>query len=238
VLTVEGLNTFYGAVHALKDVSLEVRNGELVALIGANGAGKTTLLRTISGLVRPTSGRIVFDGRDITHAKPSKVVQLGIAHCPEGRRVWPRMTVQENLLVGAFTRRNAREVRADLERVYAEFPRLGERRRQLAGTLSGGEQQMLAIGRALMAAPKLVLFDEPSLGLAPIVVESMAEILARINKNGTAVFLVEQNASVALHMAQRAYVLETGKVMMEGRAECLRENEYVKAAYLGAAQDQ
>ncbi len=236
MLSVESLNVYYGVVHALKDVSLRVEDGEMVALIGANGAGKTTLLRTVSGWIRPSSGKVTFGGQDITGASCSRVVKQGVAHCPEGRRVWPAMTVQENLILGAFNRSDRSGIKTDLERIYDQFPRLKERQRQLAGTLSGGEQQMLAIGRALMARPKLLLLDEPSLGLAPIIVQGVAGVVKDINQGGTAVLLVEQNAKLALYLAQRAYVLETGNVTLEGPTADLQNNDYVKEAYLGAGR--
>ena len=233
MLEVQHLDVFYGAVHAVRDVSLTVREGEFVAVIGANGAGKTTLLRTISGLKRPAGGLIQFEGVAVTNLSPDRIVRLGIAHCPEGRRVWPFLTVRENLLLGAFCRKDARGIREDLERVWNYFPRLRERQRQLAGTLSGGEQQMLAIGRALMARPRLLMLDEPSLGLAPVVVQGVAEIIKRINEDGTAVLLVEQNANMALRLASRTYVLEIGKVVREGPSADLARDESIKAAYLG-----
>jgi len=233
MLEVQHLDVFYGAVHAVRDVSLTVREGEFVAVIGANGAGKTTLLRTISGLKRPAGGLIQFEGVAVTNLSPDRIVRLGIAHCPEGRRVWPFLTVRENLLLGAFCRKDARGIREDLERVWNYFPRLRERQRQLAGTLSGGEQQMLAIGRALMARPRLLMLDEPSLGLAPVVVQGVAEIIKRINEDGTAVLLVEQNANMALRLASRTYVLEIGKVVREGPSADLAQDESIKAAYLG-----
>ncbi|HHY94389.1 MAG TPA: ABC transporter ATP-binding protein [Firmicutes bacterium] len=233
MLEVQGLSVYYGGVQALREVSLEVGAGEFVALIGANGAGKTTLLRTVSGLKKAAGGAIKYEGRDICRLSPETIVRLGLSHCPEGRRVWPHLTVRENLLLGAFTRRQAREIKADLERVWRYFPRLYERQRQAAGTLSGGEQQMLAIGRALMARPRLLMLDEPSLGLAPIMVQGVAEIIKRINEDGTTVLLVEQNASMALRLASRTYVLETGRVVREGPSGELSEDEAVRSAYLG-----
>jgi branched-chain amino acid transport system ATP-binding protein len=220
-------------VGVLSEVSMEVREGDFVCLVGANGAGKTTTLKTISGLLRPSAGRIVFDGQDIGGRKPQDILRLGIAHCPEGRRVFPHLTVQENLAMGAYVRRDAAAVAADLERVLAHFPVLAERRRQAAGTLSGGEQQMLAIGRALMARPRLIMFDEPSLGLAPTVIETTFRIIGEIQKDGTTVFMVEQNAYMALRMATRAYVMETGRITLEGPARALLDDEHVKKAYLG-----
>jgi len=233
MLRLEAVSAGYGRLGVLTSVTIEVGRGDLVCLVGANGAGKTTTLKTISGLLRPTAGRIVFEGREIQGLPPQEILRRGIAHCPEGRRVFPHLTVQENLAMGAYVRTDARAVAADLERVLAHFPILAERRRQAAGTLSGGEQQMLAIGRVLMARPRLILFDEPSLGLAPAVVETTFGIIAEIRKDGTTVFMVEQNAFVALRMATRAYVMETGRITLEGPAPDLLENEHVKRAYLG-----
>ena len=233
MLELHGLRAAYGPVEALRGVDLEVHAGELVCLLGANGAGKSSSLRAISGLVRPTGGRIVFDGRPITGLEPAAILTAGIAHCPEGRRVFPSLTVQENLVMGAFVRRDRDGIAADLERVCAHFPILGERRRQAAGTLSGGEQQMLAIGRALMARPRLILFDEPSLGLAPTVVETTFGIIADIRRQGTTVLMVEQNAYLALHMADRGYVMETGRIVLSGAARELMTNDHVRRAYLG-----
>jgi branched-chain amino acid transport system ATP-binding protein len=233
VLELHGLRAAYGPVEALRGVDLEVRAGELVCLLGANGAGKSSTLRAISGLVRPTGGRIVFDGRTISGLEPAAILTAGVAHCPEGRRVFPYLTVQENLVMGAFVRRDRDGIAADLERVCAHFPILGERRRQAAGTLSGGEQQMLAIGRALMARPRLILFDEPSLGLAPTVVETTFGIIADIRRQGTTVLMVEQNAYLALQMADRGYVMETGRIVLSGAARELMTNDHVRRAYLG-----
>jgi branched-chain amino acid transport system ATP-binding protein len=233
VLEIHGLHAAYGPVEALRGVDLEVRAGELVCLLGANGAGKSSTLRAISGLVRPTRGRIVLDGRPITGLSPSDILEAGIAHCPEGRRVFPYLTVAENLAMGAYVRRDRDGIAADLERVCAHFPILGERRRQAAGTLSGGEQQMLAIGRALMARPRLILFDEPSLGLAPTVVETTFAIIADIRRQGTTVLMVEQNAYLALQMADRGYVMETGRIVLGGAAGDLMTNDHVRRAYLG-----
>ena len=233
MLRLESVSAGYGRVGVLAGVSMEVRQGDFVCLVGANGAGKTTTLKTISGLLRPSAGRIVFDGQDIGGRKPQDILRLGIAHCPEGRRVFPHLTVQENLAMGAYVRRDAATVAADLERVLAHFPVLAERRRQPAGTLSGGEQQMLAIGRALMARPRLIMFDEPSLGLAPTVIETTFRIIGEIQKDGTTVFMVEQNAYMALRMATRAYVMETGRITLEGPARELLDDEHVKKAYLG-----
>ncbi len=233
MLKLERVVTRYGRITALEDVTLAVGAGELVCLIGANGAGKTTTLKTISGLLHPAAGRIVFDGAEIQGRPPREILQRGIAHCPEGRRVFPYMTVRENLEMGAYVRADAQAVAADLDRVLAHFPILAERRRQAAGTLSGGEQQMLAIGRALMAHPRLILFDEPSLGLAPTVVEAVFAIIAGIQREGTTVLMVEQNAYMALQLATRAYVMETGRVTLEGSARELANDEHVKRAYLG-----
>ena len=233
MLRLESVSAGYGRVGVLAGVSLVVRQGDFVCLVGANGAGKTTTLKTISGLLQPSAGRIVFEGQDIGGRKPQDILRLGIAHCPEGRRVFPHLTVQENLAMGAYVRRDAAAVTADLERVLAHFPVLAERRRQPAGTLSGGEQQMLAIGRALMARPRLIMFDEPSLGLAPTVIETTFRIIGEIQKDGTTVFMVEQNAYMALRMATRAYVMETGRITLEGPARELLDDEHVKKAYLG-----
>ena len=233
MLRLESVSAGYGRVGVLAEVSMEVRAGDFVCLVGANGAGKTTTLKTISGLLRPSAGRIVFEGQDIAGRKPQDILRLGIAHCPEGRRVFPHLTVQENLAMGAYVRRDTAAVATDLERVLAHFPVLAERRRQAAGTLSGGEQQMLAIGRALMARPRLIMFDEPSLGLAPTVIETTFRIIGEIQKDGTTVFMVEQNAYMALRMATRAYVMETGRITREGPARELLDDEHVKKAYLG-----
>jgi branched-chain amino acid transport system ATP-binding protein len=234
VLELHGLRAAYGPIEALRGVDLEVRAGELVCLLGANGSGKSSTLRAISGLVRPTAGRILFEGRSIAHLEPAAILEAGIAHCPEGRRVFPHLTVEENLAMGAYVRRDRAGVAADLERVCTHFPILGERRRQAAGTLSGGEQQMLAIGRALMAKPKLILFDEPSLGLAPTVVETTFAVIAEIRRLGTTVLMVEQNAYLALQMADRAYVMETGRIVLAGIARDLMADDHVRRAYLGA----
>jgi branched-chain amino acid transport system ATP-binding protein len=233
VLRVEDMRTFYGTIEALKGISLEVRAGEIVTLLGSNGAGKSTTLRSINGLVRPRHGRIVFEGRDITHDAPHDIVRRGIAQSPEGRKLFPRMTVIENLEMGAFQRTDRSEIGADMERVFTLFPRLEERKHQKAGTMSGGEQQMCAIGRALMARPKLLMLDEPSMGLAPIFVEKIFEIVKEINDQGTPILLVEQNALMALEVADRGYVLETGHVALHDNADRLRENEQVRKAYLG-----
>jgi branched-chain amino acid transport system ATP-binding protein len=233
MLTLENVGVRYGRTRALDGVSLTVRAAEFVCLIGANGAGKTTTLKAISGLVRVAAGRIVFDGREIQRLAPQEILRRGIAHCPEGRRVFPYMTVEENLQMGAYVRTDAAGVARDRERVFAHFPILAERGRQPAGTLSGGEQQMLAIGRCLMARPRLILFDEPSLGLAPTVTESVFQIIAGIQRDGTTVLMVEQNAYMALRLASRAYVMETGRITLEGPARDLTHNDRVKHAYLG-----
>jgi branched-chain amino acid transport system ATP-binding protein len=233
ILQLDDVHTYYGSIHALKGISLTVGEGEIVTLIGANGAGKSTTLRSINGLNRPRSGAIQFQGRDITHASPHDIVKRGIAQSPEGRKLFPRMTVLENLEMGAFQRSDRAKIREDRDRVFELFPRLAERRHQKAGTLSGGEQQMCAIGRALMARPKLLLLDEPSMGLAPIFVEKIFEIVVEINQQGTPILLVEQNALMALDVASRGYVLETGHIALADDAKKLRENEQVRKTYLG-----
>ena len=233
LLEVRDLTIRYGRVQALERVSLEVRAGEVVTLLGANGAGKSTTLRSISRIIPIHGGRIAFDGRDVTGARPSDVVRLGIAQVPEGRRMLARQTVLDNLLLGAYTRANAAEIQADVERQFERFPVLAERRRQLAGTLSGGEQQMLAIARALMSRPRLLLLDEPSLGLAPLIVRGIFEIIRGLHEAGVTILLVEQNASVALQVADRAYVLEAGQLTIAGPAADLLTDERVKRAYLG-----
>ena len=233
MLRLEGLRAGYGPIEALRGLDLEVREGELVCLLGANGAGKSSTLRAISGLLGARSGRIVFDGRDIHGLEPSAILRAGIAHCPEGRRVFPHLTVEENLTIGAYVRRDRAGIAEDVERVCTHFPILADRRRQAAGTLSGGEQQMLAIGRALMARPRLILFDEPSLGLAPTVVETTFGIIADIRRRGTTVLMVEQNAYLALRMADRGYVMETGRIVLHGAARDLLHDDHVRAAYLG-----
>ena len=233
VLELEDVHTYYGAIHAIKGVTLEVREGEIVTLLGANGAGKSTTLRSINGLNHPRRGRIRFQGEDITYEAPHEIVAKGVAQSPEGRKLFPRMTVLENLEMGAFQRKDKSGLKEDLDRVFHLFPRLAERKSQKAGTMSGGEQQMCAIGRALMAHPKLLLLDEPSMGLAPIFVEKIFEIIIEINKQGTPILLVEQNALMALDVAQRGYVLETGKVALADDARALRENEEVRKTYLG-----
>ena len=233
ILSLEDVHVYYGAIHALKGVSLRVGPGEIVTLIGANGAGKSTTLRAINGLNRPRQGTIRFQGEPITNASPHTIVKSGIAQSPEGRRLFPRMTVTENLEMGAFQRTDRENFQADMDRVFELFPRLYERRTQKAGTMSGGEQQMCAIGRALMARPKLLLLDEPSMGLAPIFVEKIFEIVKEINLEGTPVLLVEQNALMALDMAHRGYVMETGRITLEGPAAELKTNAAVQKAYLG-----
>ena len=233
LLRVEDVHTFYGSIEALKGISLEVHEGEIVTLIGANGAGKSTTLRSINGLNHPRRGSIHFRGRDITRDPPHDIVRRGISQSPEGRKLFPRMSVLENLEMGAFQRSDRSELPGDLERVYSLFPRLAERKQQRAGTLSGGEQQMVAIGRALMARPGLLLLDEPSMGLAPIFVERVFETIVEINKQGTTILLVEQNAMMALDVANRGYVLETGTVALADDAKALRRNEQVRKSYLG-----
>ena len=228
MLEVKGIDVYYGAIHALKGLSLEVEEGSIVTLIGANGAGKTTTLKSISGLLRPRNGTIMFKGRDISKVAPEKIVGLGISQVPEGRRVFATMTVLENLEMGAYLRKDKKGIESDLENVFIRFPRLKERRKQTAGTLSGGEQQMLAIGRALMARPELMLMDEPSMGLAPLLVKEIFEIIKDINARGTTILLVEQNANMALSIANRAYVIETGEIVLEGTAEQLINSEEVK----------
>ena len=232
MLKVDNINVYYGAIHAIKDISFEVNEGEVVTLIGANGAGKSTILKTVSGLLRSKTGSIEFEGANLGHVAPHKIVNLGLAHVPEGRRVFTRMTVEENLEMGGYTRPNG-EIDASIAAVYEQFPRLKERRKQVAGTLSGGEQQMLAMGRALMSKPKLLMLDEPSMGLAPILVEQIFEIIQSLHKAGTTILLVEQNAQMALSVADRGYVLETGKIVTAGTGAALLEDESVKKAYLG-----
>lgn len=231
LLNVEEINVYYGAIHAIKGVSFQVNEGEIVTLIGANGAGKSTTLKTVSGLLRSKTGAITFEGKDISNTAPHKLVAHGLAHVPEGRRVFLNMTVEENLEMGAYVKSKASQEL--LEKVYQHFPRLKERRRQVAGTLSGGEQQMLAMGRALMSEPKLMMLDEPSMGLAPILVDQIFEIIQTLHKNGTTILLVEQNAQMALSVANRGYVLETGKVVRSAPAKELLNDAAVKAAYLG-----
>ena len=233
MLRLEDVHAGYGPITALRGLHLSVAPGELVCLIGANGAGKSSTLRAISGLLAPSQGRIVFDGREIQGEAPAGILESGIAHCPEGRRVFPHMTVEENLAMGAYVRTDRSAIAADVAEVGRHFPILLERRRQMAGTLSGGEQQMLAIARALMARPRLILFDEPSLGLAPTIVEMTFSIIADIRRRGTTVLMVEQNAYAALRMADRAYVMETGRIVLEGRARDLLDDDHVRRAYLG-----
>lgn len=234
MLEVKNLNVFYGAIHAIKGISFTVNDGELISLIGANGAGKTTTLHTISGLIKAKSGEILLDGKNIQKVPPHTLIDLGIAHVPEGRHVFARMSVEENLKMGAYTMSNQKKIQENLDRVYELFPRLKERKKQLAGTMSGGEQQMLATARALMTDPKIVLMDEPSMGLSPLLVKEIFDIIKTLHENGSTILLVEQNAKMALGVADRAYVLETGKISMEGTAKDLLNDERVKKAYLGA----
>lgn len=236
MLTVNNINVYYGAIHALRDVSFHVEEGEIVSLIGANGAGKTTAMHTISGLLRSKTGDITFMDKSVAKTEPFVIVRQGLAQVPEGRRVFSNLSVQENLEMGAYTRPagQIREINADLEMVFKRFPRLKERRRQPAGTLSGGEQQMLAIGRALMSRPKMMLLDEPSMGLSPILVQEIFNTIQEVNQSGTTILLVEQNAKMALSISNRAYVLETGVIILEGKASDLLDNEQVRSAYLGA----
>ena len=233
MLQVTDLCVNYGVIPALKGISFEVNEGEVIALIGANGAGKTTILHTVTGLVEAASGKIEFEGKDITRVPAHQIVKLGLAHVPEGRRVFPEMTVYQNLMLGAFTRTDSAEKQASLQSVYGHFPRLKERARQLAGTLSGGEQQMLAMGRALMSRPRLLLMDEPSMGLSPILVGEIFSIIEEVSREGTTVLLVEQNAKKALSIADRAYVLETGSISLSGSASELLGNDEIRKAYLG-----
>ena len=233
MLSVNNLQVHYGMIQAIKDVSFEVNQGEVIALIGANGAGKTTILHTVSGLLSPTKGSVIFEGQDITKIPAHKIVSLGMAHVPEGRRVFAQLTVLENLKLGAYTRKDKNEMEQTLQMIYKRFPRLEERKNQIAGTLSGGEQQMLAMGRALMSHPKIILMDEPSMGLSPIFVEEVFKIIRDISAEGVTVLLVEQNAKKALNIADRAYVLETGNIILEGDAKKLMNDESVKKAYLG-----
>ena len=232
ILKVDNINVYYGAIHAIKGISFEVNEGEIVTLIGANGAGKSTTLQTVSGLLRSRTGSIEFNGENISHVPVHKLVYKGLAQVPEGRRIFLQMSVEENLEMGAFTQKNA-GIDADIESVYEQFPRLRERKKQIAGTLSGGEQQMLAMGRALMSHPKLLMLDEPSMGLAPILVEQIFDIIRQLHKNGTTILLVEQNAQMALSVADRAYVLETGKITLSGTGKELAESDEVRKAYLG-----
>jgi branched-chain amino acid transport system ATP-binding protein len=232
-LELRNVHTFYGHIHAIKGISLRVQQGEIVTLIGANGAGKTTTLRTISGIHQPREGEVLLNGQRIDRVPPHRIVEMGICQSPEGRRIFSRMTVQENLEMGAFARKDKAEIAADFEKTLVLFPRLRERLRQRGGTLSGGEQQMLAIGRALMSRPKILLLDEPSMGLAPILVETIFNTIVEINRQGVAVLLVEQNALMALNVAHRGYVLETGRIVLEDDAKALQRNEQVQKAYLG-----
>lgn len=233
MLELKDVNVFYGAIHALKNISLRIEVGEVVTLIGANGAGKTTTLKAISGMLRPKSGSIKLNGKEINTLDGTDIVKLGISHSPEGRRVFSKMSVMENLELGAYTRKDKAEIKKDYEKVFSLFPRLMERKEQMAGTLSGGEQQMLAIGRALMSRPKLLLLDEPSMGLAPIIVKEIFSIIKDINNTGTTVLLVEQNANLALQAADRAYIIRNGEIEMEGSAKAFLQDEKVKNAYLG-----
>jgi branched-chain amino acid transport system ATP-binding protein len=233
LLELESVHTYYGHIHALKGISITVEEGEIVTLIGANGAGKSTALNTISGLLRPRQGRIRLAGEDLLAYKPHEIVAKGIVQVPEGRRMLGRLTVTENLEMGAFTRRDKPEIAQDMERVFALFPRLKERRNQLAGTLSGGEQQMLSTGRGMMARPRMLMMDEPSMGLAPVLVDSIFDTIKQLHKEGTTILLVEQNARMALSVANRGYVLQTGEVVLQDSADALRANEMVRKAYLG-----
>ena len=233
MLSVENLNVYYGAIHALHDISFHVDTGEIVTLIGANGAGKTSILQSISALIPRRSGAITFDGKDLSHIPAHRLISMGLTQVPEGRRVFATMTVMENLEMGAYTRRSRTEMQQDLDMVFAHFPRLKERMKQYAGTLSGGEQQMLAMGRALMSHPKLLMMDEPSMGLSPIFVNEIFDIIEEVSKSGTTVLLVEQNAKKALSIADRAYVLETGNIVLDGKASELLDNDSIKKAYLG-----
>ena len=233
MLEIKDLEVYYGMIQAIKGVSFDVNEGEVIALIGANGAGKTTILHTITGLLSPKKGSVMFEGQDITKIPAHKIVSLGMAHVPEGRRVFAQMTVYQNLKMGAYTRSSKEEIEANLDKVYKRFPRLEERKNQLAGTLSGGEQQMLAMGRALMSNPKIILMDEPSMGLSPILVNEIFDIIQSVSASGTTVLLVEQNAKKALSIADRAYVLETGKIVMSGEASKLMNDDSIKKAYLG-----
>ena len=233
MLEIKDIEVYYGMIQAIKGISFEVNEGEVIALIGANGAGKTTILHTITGLLSPKKGSVLFEGKDITKIPAHKIVSLGMAHVPEGRRVFAELTVYENLKMGAYTRKNKLEIEQTLQMVYKRFPRLRERKNQLAGTLSGGEQQMLAMGRALMSHPKIIVMDEPSMGLSPILVNQIFDIIEEVSKSGTTVLLVEQNAKKALAIADRAYVLETGRIVLEGDAKELMNDDSIKKAYLG-----
>ena len=233
MLEIKNLEVYYGMIQAIKGVSFEVNEGEVIALIGANGAGKTTILHTITGLLAPKKGSVMFEGKDITKIPAHRIVSLGMAHVPEGRRVFANLTVYENLKMGAYTRKDKAEIEESLQNIYKRFPRLEERKNQLAGTLSGGEQQMLAMGRALMSRPKIILMDEPSMGLSPILVNEIFDIIQEVSKGGTTVLLVEQNAKKALSIADRAYVLETGSIALSGNAQELLNDDSIKKAYLG-----
>ena len=233
MLEIRDIDVYYGMIQAIRGISFEVKEGEVIALIGANGAGKTTTLQTITGLIAPKRGSIYFEGQDITHVPAHKIVSMGMAHVPEGRRVFSQLSVLDNLKLGAYTRKDKNEIEETLARVYKRFPRLEERKNQIAGTLSGGEQQMLAMGRALMSHPKIILMDEPSMGLSPIFVNEIFDIIQEVSKSGTTVLLVEQNAKKALSIADRGYVLETGNIVLEGNAKDLLNNDRVKKAYLG-----
>ena len=233
MLEVKDLEVYYGVIQAIKGVSFEVNQGEVIALIGANGAGKTTILHTVTGLLSPKKGQVLFEGRDITKVPAHKIVSMGMAHVPEGRRVFAELSVYENLKMGAYTRKDKSEIEESLANVYKRFPRLEERKNQMAGTLSGGEQQMLAMGRALVSKPKIILMDEPSMGLSPILVNEIFDIIQAVSESGTTVLLVEQNAKKALSIADRAYVLETGNIVLEGNAKDLLEDDSIKKAYLG-----
>jgi len=233
MLEVENIHSYYGNIHALKGISLKVDKGEIVTLIGGNGAGKSTTLRSITGIMKPVEGRVILEGQDLAPFKPHEIVYKGMAMVPEGRRIFARLTVSENLDMGAYSRGNKQEIAQDMERIFTLFPRLKERRTQIAGTLSGGEQQMLATGRALMARPRILLMDEPSMGLAPVLVEIIFDTIKRINAEGTTILLVEQNALMALSIANRAYVLQTGEIVLHDAAEKLQKNEMIQKAYLG-----
>ncbi|HML35525.1 MULTISPECIES: ABC transporter ATP-binding protein [Sporomusa] len=233
MLKIDNINVYYGAIHALKGISVDVNQGEIVTLIGANGAGKSTTLRTISGLLKPKIGQIIFEGQDIAGMAAQNIVKLGISQVPEGRRVFAHMSVLENLELGAYLRSDTKEIKADMDVVFGRFPRLAERRSQLAGTLSGGEQQMLAMGRALMSRPRILLLDEPSMGLAPLLIKEIFSIIKDINETGTTILLVEQNANMALSIAHKAYVLETGRIILSGSGQELAESEEIRKAYLG-----
>ena len=233
MLEIKDLEVYYGVIQAIKGISFEVNQGEVIALIGANGAGKTTILHTVTGLLSPKRGQVIFEGKDITRVPAHKIVSMGMAHVPEGRRVFAELSVYENLKMGAYTRKDRSEIEESLANVYKRFPRLEERKNQMAGTLSGGEQQMLAMGRALMSKPKIILMDEPSMGLSPILVNEIFDIIQAVSESGTTVLLVEQNAKKALSIADRAYVLETGNIVLEGKAKDLLEDDSIKKAYLG-----